>query len=196
MEGVWSVVGPIVQGIGSAIGKVADWISSTGAKISGSTGGGSTGSVGKNAQGDNNWKGGLTWVGEKGAELVDLPKGSRILPHKESVSFASAVPNRSGTVKGTVTNVVQNLVSRGGKKSPEALSGILDLLNEVLEILKSRQGGRKEQSPENPGKQTGGSGQVIIRKLADQIIVRNEEDIDDVADKVAKKVLEVVLNMG
>ena len=93
LESVWSVVQPIVEGIGSAIGKVADWISNTGAKIAGSGGSGS-GSVGKNAAGDNNWRGGLTWVGEEGPELVNLPRGSRILPNKESVSLTSnALPN-------------------------------------------------------------------------------------------------------
>lgn len=37
-------------------------------------------SIGNNAAGTNNWRGGLTWVGEKGPELLDLPRGSSITP--------------------------------------------------------------------------------------------------------------------
>ena len=37
-----------------------------------------------NAGGSDNWKGGLTWVGEAGPELVNLPRGSQILSAQES----------------------------------------------------------------------------------------------------------------
>ena len=39
---------------------------------------------GRNAGGTENWRGGLTWVGEGGPELVDLPRGSRIMTAQES----------------------------------------------------------------------------------------------------------------
>lgn len=38
-------------------------------------------SIGKNATGTNNWRGGLTTVGEKGPELLYLPGGSQIAPN-------------------------------------------------------------------------------------------------------------------
>ncbi|MYL98405.1 tape measure protein [Novosphingobium sp. FGD1] len=38
-------------------------------------------SIGKNATGTHNWRGGLTMVGEKGPELLSLPGGSQIAPH-------------------------------------------------------------------------------------------------------------------
>lgn len=41
-----------------------------------------------NARGTDFFEGGETWVGEEGAELVQLPRGSRILPHRESVRTA------------------------------------------------------------------------------------------------------------
>ena len=37
-----------------------------------------------NAGGTDNWRGGLTWVGENGPELVSLPKGSQIHTAQES----------------------------------------------------------------------------------------------------------------
>ena len=39
---------------------------------------------GYNATGNDNWRGGLTWVGEAGPELVALPQGSRIYSNQES----------------------------------------------------------------------------------------------------------------
>ena len=41
---------------------------------------------GHNAGGAENWRGGLTWVGEAGPELVALPQGSRISSSQESMS--------------------------------------------------------------------------------------------------------------
>lgn len=39
---------------------------------------------GYNAGGTENWRGGLTWVGEAGPELVNLPQGSQIMSNQES----------------------------------------------------------------------------------------------------------------
>ncbi len=184
LEGVWSVVQPIVEGIGSAIGKVADWISSTGAKIAGS--GGSSG-VGANAEGDNNWRGGVTWVGEKGPELVNLPRGTRILPNKESVSLAS----------GTRRSVVQASAS-GGAGTSAGLSSVITLLTRMDQNLAILTGSSRLQPPERRRMGTGflGSITVQIAKLADVITVRSDEDIDEITDRVAKKVVEVIINMG
>lgn len=41
-----------------------------------------------NAAGTDNWRGGLTWVGEAGPELVSLPRGSQIYSNQESRSMA------------------------------------------------------------------------------------------------------------
>jgi len=45
--------------------------------------------IGHNATGTANWGGGLTWVNERGPELIDLPRGSRITP-------ANKIANRGG----------------------------------------------------------------------------------------------------
>ena len=42
---------------------------------------------GYNAAGNDNWRGGLTWVGEAGPELVALPGGSQILNAQDSRGF-------------------------------------------------------------------------------------------------------------
>lgn len=92
-------------------------------------------------KGTNNWKGGTAMIHDKGAEIVDLPSGSRVYPHDKSLRMA-------------------------------------------------REEGRKE-----------GNGITIqIAKLADEIIVREDSDINRIADaaanKIVKKLLEVRNNMG
>lgn len=48
------------------------------------------GGIGNNANGTNNWGGGLTWVGERGPEIVNLPRGSQVYPANESARMAGA----------------------------------------------------------------------------------------------------------
>lgn len=46
--------------------------------------------VSYNAAGTDSWRGGLTWLGEHGPELVELPQGSRIYSNQESRQIAAA----------------------------------------------------------------------------------------------------------
>ena len=43
-----------------------------------------------NAAGTDSWRGGLTWVGESGPELVSLPQGTQIYSNQESRQLAAA----------------------------------------------------------------------------------------------------------
>lgn len=61
--------------------------------------------VGANAGGTDNWRGGWTWVGEQGPELVNLPGGSRVLSHGDSMAAGSTI-NINGDIvlQGTGDN--------------------------------------------------------------------------------------------
>ena len=54
---------------------------------------------GLNATGNDNWRGGLTWVGEAGPELVSLPRGSQIYSNQDSLN-AGGVSNYYINVTG------------------------------------------------------------------------------------------------
>ena len=71
---------------------------------------GSTGPLTKshNAAGTDFWQGGDTWVGEEGPEIVNLPRGSQVIPHDESMARAN------GSGSGITQNITIN--------SPTALS--------------------------------------------------------------------------
>lgn len=45
------------------------------------------------AKGTPDWKGGIVQISEKGGEIVDLPKGSRVYPHDQSVQMARKSAN-------------------------------------------------------------------------------------------------------
>lgn len=45
---------------------------------------------GTNASGTSFWKGGLSWVGERGAELVNLPRGAQVFNNGQSMAMAGA----------------------------------------------------------------------------------------------------------
>ena len=109
------------------------------------------------AKGTQNWLGGLAQINEKGGEIVDLPKGSRVYPHDESVSIA--------------------------KNTSNAKLATLDRRLAKVEAGKDKDGGKKEVN-------------INIPKLADQIIVRDKTDIDEIADKIATNLKNTALNMG
>lgn len=115
----------------SAIGGVIDGAKGLASFV---TGGGksSAASVPAKATGDLNWMGGLVQVSEKGGEIIDLPHGSRIYPHDESVRMGKA----------------------------------------------------------------GGSTNINIPKLADQIIVREEADIPKIGKAVAREIIASRRNRG
>lgn len=80
-----SITGPLAGALGGLFGGGG-----------GAIGGGNQGEaiwVGRNAGGTDYWSGGPTWVGERGPELLNLPRGSQI------------VPNNVATRGGAVNNI-------------------------------------------------------------------------------------------
>lgn len=97
------------------------------------------GDVGRNARGTSNWKGGPTWVGEEGPEIVNLPRGSEVLSNAKS----------------------------------------------RLAMHEARMSGN-----------SGGDIHIHIPKLADQIIVREDADIDRIGDALYRKLKIAKLNQA
>src|SRR3546814_20413841 len=67
----------ILQGI-IGLGLQLGSIGAFGRKIQGNIN-----SVPGNANGTSFWGGGLSWVGERGPDLVDLPRGARVTPNND-----------------------------------------------------------------------------------------------------------------
>ena len=62
-----------------------------------------------NAAGDENWRGGLTWVGEAGPELVALPQGSRIYSNQESRQIAAASATDTSRIEALLSRIESRL---------------------------------------------------------------------------------------
>lgn len=133
-EAAWDALGKVGSGIMEAFNGVIEGIKSTldGViskvkeakaaleKLGTGNGGGGLHGMGMNAAGTPNWRGGWTTVGEKGPELMNLPRGTQIIPHEASLN-------------------------------------------------------------------TPMGGSITIAKLADQIVVREDADIDKIGDAVVRK---------
>lgn len=205
VSSVWDKIKPIVEGVANGISWIAD-------KVGGFFGGlfgGSSGSssVGKNAEGTNNWRGGVTWVGEEGPELVDLPKGTRILPNKESAAVAA-----QGAAQPVVQNyqqsTTQQIVNNGGgtvSVLERIYNRITSLENRIIafpvirqqpeESLPSPMRGQQGTGIRASGQSGGWSITLTIAKLADTIVVREDGDIDAIGEAVARKVIQALKTM-
>ncbi|MBN7773167.1 hypothetical protein [Clostridium aminobutyricum] len=71
-------------------------------------------SIGNKALGTSYWKGGLTYINERGGEIVDLPNGSKIIPADKSdrllsgngVSFGNVYITAKGVTASQVVNEI------------------------------------------------------------------------------------------
>jgi hypothetical protein len=89
------------------------------------------GSVGKNAEGTDNWRGGPTWVGEKGPEIVNLPRGAQVIPNAVAGRSAAAPSNiinyhidASGADAGTVARIENVLAAHARAIGSQGLAMI------------------------------------------------------------------------
>lgn len=87
--------------------------------------------IGKNADGTDSWRGGLTWVGERGPELVSLPRGSAIMNSVASKRFAAAASSRVVVDPGAVGAAVARELAGASLR----LTGADVLTGEMLGVL-------------------------------------------------------------
>ncbi|WP_051571641.1 hypothetical protein [Ruminiclostridium cellobioparum] len=71
--------------VGSSVGNMTSTVNNAGNSLQ----------IGRNASGTNNWRGGYTWVNEEGGEIMDLPRGTRIIPHDVSMEMARTAGSSS-----------------------------------------------------------------------------------------------------
>lgn len=71
----------------------------------------SGGGYSRNAKGTNHWRGGLTWVGEEGPELVNVPAGSRIYNNEQSTSIGGNTYNVNMSMDMSKMKSINDVVS-------------------------------------------------------------------------------------
>ncbi len=65
------------------------------------------------ARGTNNWGGGMAVINEKGGEIVDLPGGTRVIPHDQSLNQAYRSGQMAGG-SGYTINIVNPTINNMG----------------------------------------------------------------------------------
>lgn len=76
------VVGPLMRSLQGGLGGLGNLFGGGGSFAGDGIGGfGPTAPIGFNAEGTDNWRGGPTWVGERGPEIVNLPRGAQVIPN-------------------------------------------------------------------------------------------------------------------
>lgn len=60
--------------------------------------------IGANASGTDNWRGGLTRINELGGEIVNLPRGTQIIPHDVSMEMARSYGRQAAITNSTTNN--------------------------------------------------------------------------------------------
>ncbi|MET3616727.1 phage-related minor tail protein [Peptoniphilus olsenii] len=86
------------------------------------------------AQGTDFWKGGIVQIHERGGEIVDLPRGSRVLPHDKSVkeAYKMGKTDNSSNVTITIPKLADQIIVR--KKAD--IDKIMNSLANELKIAK------------------------------------------------------------
>ncbi len=93
----------------------------------------------KLAKGTSNWQGGIVQVHERGGEIIDLPKGSRVYPHDKSVRQAY----KDGQAAGGRKTVIQipKLADTIVVREDADIDKIVDRLAKKLEDTANNVGG-------------------------------------------------------
>lgn len=84
--------------------------------------------------GTQNWQGGFAEVNDRGGEIIDLPKGSRVIPHDESVKEAYKMGQRhtGGDTHLTVAKLAETLIVR----EEADIDKIIEKLYKKIEVAK------------------------------------------------------------
>ncbi len=105
--------------------KVPDWIPVVGGKNFGFN----IPEIPKLAKGTPNWQGGPAMIHDKGAEIVDLPQGSRVYPHDKSIQIARQEGSRNGI---NIRVIVNKIADKIEVKNEADMYRLADVVAEIV----------------------------------------------------------------
>lgn len=119
INAVIGIINGAIGGINKVGFTVPDWVP----KIGGKKFGIDIPTIPMLYKGTNNWQGGAAIIHDRGGEIVDLPKGSRVYPHDKSIEMA----RREGAGSGITINI-QKLADKIEVRSDEDIDRIVEAL--------------------------------------------------------------------
>ncbi len=95
------------------------------------------------ARGTSNWRGGLAVTQDRGGEIMDLPRGTRVYPHDKSIQKAYQDGSRS-SAKGKAQIIIQKLADKIEVRNDNDIDMIVDKLANRFEKIIDNGGGEVE----------------------------------------------------
>ena len=125
ISGITSFINPILTKIENVASKLGGLASKAGSAAR------AVNSIPKNAKGTNDFKGGLTYINEKGGEIVNLPQHTQIIPHDVSMEATRAAGRAAAARSITIAKLADTLIVR----EEADIDRIAERLSEKLEML-------------------------------------------------------------
>ena len=111
---VRSIASSALGAISGLVSSIASKVSGLISKISSAKSGASSlpSTVPGNALGTSYWKGGWTRINEKGGEILNLPRGTQIIPHDVSMEIARNAGAQTGSRSITIAKIADTVTIR------------------------------------------------------------------------------------
>lgn len=125
INGLISTINGFLGGLNGL--KIPDWVPGVGGKPF------SMPQIPMLARGTENWKGGIAQINERGGEIIDLPRGTRVYPHDESVRKAK----EEGSFSVNIAKIADMMIVR----KEEDIDRIGEVVVRKILSAKGRRGG-------------------------------------------------------
>lgn len=135
VTGIKDTINTVIDGINSISVTIPEWVPSVGGQQFGPLG------IPRLHTGTEYWQGGTAMVHDKGAEIIDLPTGSRVIPHDAALNEMYNRGKKSSVGHKIMVNIEKLIVSNGDdydKVANEIASRILHKME--IEALNMQEG--------------------------------------------------------
>jgi TP901 family phage tail tape measure protein len=131
-----AVIG-LINGAINGINKIGITIPKWVPKIGGQSFKPNIGTLAYLATGTDNWRGGAAVINEKGGELVDLPKGTRVYPHDESIkkAYKDGARSSSSNITINIPKLADSISVRSDGDIDKIAAALADKLEKVSQNL-------------------------------------------------------------
>ena len=131
INAVISIINGAIAGINNIGIKIPSWVP----KIGGKDFSINIPTIPTLAKGTQDWKGGIVQISERGGEIVDLPRGSRVYPHDKSVQKAYQDGARSGRTSVVISKIADKIIVREDADIDKIADKIADKLEKISNNL-------------------------------------------------------------
>lgn len=124
LNAVIGMVNTVIGGLNRLNIKIPSWVPG---KYGGKSFGINISKIPMLAKGTNNWPGGIAQVHEKGGEIIDLPHGTRVYPHDESIRKA----RKEGSKNIKIAKLADTIIVREEADIDEIVRKIAEELEKI-----------------------------------------------------------------